>query len=118
MLESGNMSVHSCIICFYSLANLPRVTIHPQDSKDAVPGNSVLFTVRATGMQPLNYQWQHNTGSGRNGWKNCDVEQFPGADRSTLIIPDVQKSKEGRYHCIVSNNAGSNISKYATLTVG
>ena len=44
------------------------------------------------------------------------MEQFPGADRTTVTIPDVQKSKEGRYRCIVSNNAGSTISKFATLT--
>ena len=48
------------------------------------------------------YQWQCNTGRGRKGCQNCDLEQSPGASSSTLTCRS--------HRCIVSNNAGSDIS--------
>ena len=80
--------------------------------KDAVPGQPVTFTVRATGSEPLSYQWQQKPR------KVCEVERFPGVDNSMLTIPSAQKSDEGSYHCTVSNCAGSETSDSATLTVG
>ena len=99
--------------CFGSLAaDPPRITTHPREIKDAVPGNLVAFTIQATGTQPLNYEWERTIGDGN------DVEKIPGANGSTLTIPSVQKSNEGSYHCTVSNCAGSETSQCATLTVG
>ena len=99
--------------CFGSLpADPPRITTHPCEIKDAVPGNLVTFTIQATGTEPLNYQWEHKTGDGN------EVERNPGANSSTLTIPKVKKSDEGSYHCTVSNCAGSETSRCATLTVG
>ena len=99
--------------CFGSLAaDTPRITTHPREIKDAVPGNVVTFTIQATGTEPLNYQWGHKTGDGN------EVERIPAANSSTLSIPKVKKSDEGSYHCIVSNCAGSETSRCATLTVG
>ena len=76
------------------------------------------FNVQATGTEPLNYQWEHKTGGESGGWQSCDVERFPGANSSKLIIPSVRKSSEGSYCCIVSNCAGVETSERATLTVG
>ena len=76
------------------------------------------FSIQATGTEPLNYQWQHKTGDGSQGWQSCDVEKFPGASSSTLTIPSVQKSDEGSYRCTVSNCAGSETSECATLALG
>ena len=91
-------------------ADTPRITTHPCEIKDAVPGNQVAFSIQATGTEPLNYQWEHKTGDG------SEVERIPGANSSTLTIPKVKKSDEGSYQCIVSNCAGSETSEYATLT--
>ena len=99
--------------CFGSLpADPPRITTDPREIKDAVPGNLVAFTIQATGMEPLNYQWEYKIGDGD------DVERIPGTNSSTLTIPSVQKSNEGSYCCTVSNCAGSETSQCATLTVG
>ena len=99
--------------CFGShAADPPRITTHPREMKDTVPGNIVEFTIQATGTEPLNYQWERKIGDG------SDVERIPGANSSTLTIPSVQKSNEGSYHCTVSNCAGSETSKYATLSLG
>ena len=98
----------------------PEVTDHPKSLKDAVPDKTATFTIRATGTEPLHYQWQWKLkmGDGNGGWQLCDVEIFPGANSSTLTIPSVHKSNEGGYRCTVSNYAGSETSESATLTVG
>ena len=107
---------HKCISIH--VADPPRITAHPQELKDAIPGNCITLTIQATGTAPLSYQWKLQRGEGSGGWQFCDVKRFRGANSSTLIIPSVQKSNEGGYHCTVSNCAGSVTSQCATLTVG
>ena len=101
---------------FSHLAVPPRIITHPQEVKDAVPSKLVTFRIKATGTEPLSYQWQYEAGS--EGWHLYDVERSPGANSSTLTIPRVKKLNEGSYYCIVSNCAGSETSKYATLSLG
>ena len=96
----------------------PRITAHPQQLKDAVPGEMLTFTIQASGTEPLNYQWEIKTGDGSREWQSCDVERFPGANCSNLIIPSVQKSNEGIYRCVVSNSVGSQISEPVNLNIG
>ena len=102
-------------------ADPPRITSHPQELYGAVPGKPVSFTVRATGMEPLTYQWQWKpTGDGISSeeWQLCDTERFPGAASSTLTISSLQKLNGGSYCCVVSNCAGIQTSKPAKLSVG
>ena len=102
-------------------ADPPRITCHPQELNDAVPGKPMTFTVRATGREPLTYQWQWKPageGSRRREWQSCDVKRFPGANSSILTITSVLKSNEGSYRCTVSNHVGSQTSKPAILIVG
>ena len=105
-------------LLFLRAAQLPIITTHPQPLNDAVPGETLTFSIQATGREPLSYQWQHKIEGGSGEWQLCDVEKFPGANSSTVTIPSVQKSNEGSYHCTVSNCAGSETSEHATLTVG
>ena len=122
------------MLCFLFLhaADPPRITSHPQELYDAVPGKTVTFTVRATGRETLTYQWQWKPagvgrrrewwkpagGGSRREWQSCDVKRFPGANSSILTIPSVQKSNEGSYCCTVSDHVGSQTSKPAVLSVG
>ena len=99
-------------------ARPPRITAHPQQLKDAVPGDALTFTIQASGTEPLNYQWEIKTGNGSGVWQSCDVERFPGANCSTLIIPSVQESDEGIYCCVVSNTVGSQTSEPVHLNIG
>ena len=101
---------------FIPTADPPRITTHPQGLKDAVPGQPVAFTIQAEGTEPLKYQWQQKPRDGSEGWQDCDMERFPGADSSTLTIPSAQN--EGTYHCTVSNWANSQTSDSASLTLG
>ena len=59
---------------FLYTAEPPRITTHPQNVKDAIPGSSAKFTVQATGTEPLNYDWQWKPaekGSGNKEWEPC-----------------------------------------------
>ena len=100
------------------VAEPPRITSHPQDMKDAVPGEPVTFTAEATGTEPLNYQWEWKPAHEEGRWQPCDVERFRGANSSTLTIPNQQKCNEGSYRCVVSNSAGSQTSNSAEFSVG
>ena len=77
-----------------------------------------MFSVEATGTEPLNYQWEWKPVTDDSEWESCDGVRFAGAGSSTLTIPSVQKSNEGSYHCVVSNCAGNETSNPANLSVG
>ena len=76
-----------------------------------------MFTAEATGTQSLKYQWEWKSAIDDGEWQLCDVERFPGADSSTLTIPNVQKSNEGSYRCVISNCTGNQSSYPAKLSV-
>ena len=107
------------LFLFLHTADPPCITTHPKGLKDAVPGQSVTFTVHVTGTEPISYQWQWKPATdeqeGVEEWQLCDME---GSHGTTLKIPNYQKSNEGSYHCVVSNSAGSQISKAAKLHTG
>ena len=117
-------TTHQCMFTFCTYvyifaADPPRVTSHPRDLKDVVPGKPVIFTTEAMGTEPLNYQWLHWKPAGKGGgsgeWQPCPAEWCDGA---MLTIPSVQKSNEGSYCCVISNCAGSQTSEPASLSVG
>ena len=65
------------------------------------------------------YQWRWKPGGDEQTesqeWQLCDMEC---SDGSALRIPSVQKLNEGRYHCVISNCAGSQNSDPAILSIG
>jgi hypothetical protein len=61
--------------------------------------------VTAAGTETLNYQWQ------------VDGFDLPGETGSTLTLNDVQDNDEGDYTVVIYNNAGTNTSEPATLTL-
>ena len=100
--------------CFPHAADPPTITTHPQAVGDAVPGKLVTFSIKATGTEPLNYQWQHKKGWESAKWQLCDTKS---SDDAILIISSVQKPNEGSYCCVVSNCAGSQTSEPADLVL-
>ena len=82
----------------------PSITTQPTSQTKSV-GQSVTFTVVASGTAPLSYQWRKN---GSN---------IPGATSSSYTIASVQTSDAGNYDCVVSNGCGSATSNVAVLTV-
>ncbi|RJQ14557.1 hypothetical protein C4553_00585 [Candidatus Parcubacteria bacterium] len=82
----------------------PSITTQPQSQVVNV-GDSVTFSVVASGTAPLSFQWRK------------DGSNIQGATASTFTIASVATSDAGSYTVVVSNSAGSVTSSAATLTV-
>jgi hypothetical protein len=82
----------------------PTITQHPQ-GQTRCAGQSVSFSVAATGTAPLSYQWRKN---------NVNIG---GATGSSYAISSVSEAHEGNYRCVVTNAFGSATSNQAFLTV-
>ncbi len=83
----------------------PTITTQPQ-SQSAVIGQTVAFSVFASGTDPLSYQWYFNTNT-----------PLAGGTEAMLTLNSVQTSNAGSYFVIVTNNYGAKTSIVATLTV-
>lgn len=82
----------------------PSISVQPQ-SQTVFLGQSVSFSVTASGPGPLSYRWRFNGGD------------ISGATSSNLTIANVQLPNAGSYSVIIFNAAGSVASAIATLTV-
>jgi hypothetical protein len=82
----------------------PSITSYPE-KLTATAGSPAMFTVGASGTQPLTFQWL------------LGGVAIPGATSATLVIADVQVADAGTYSAVVTNPAGSSTSIGAVLTV-
>ena len=82
----------------------PGIATQPQPVTVTV-GQSVQFSVTATGTAPLSYQWQRNT------------QNISGATGATYAIASAQLADAGDFSVVVSNAAGDVTSQVAKLTV-
>ena len=85
-------------------ASAPSITTHPS-SQTVAPGASVTFSVRASGLPPLQYQWQ------RNG---VNISGATAQDYTTVAAAG---DNGARFRAIVSNANGNVMSNEAVLTV-
>ncbi len=83
---------------------VPSILTQPI-SETVRQGENVEFSVSATHLLPLSFQWQ---------LEGVDV---PGATNAALALTNVQPSQAGAYTVIVSNVLGIATSEAATLTV-
>jgi len=87
-----------------TVASAPSITVHPVSQTSSV-GNSITFSVRASGTSPLTYQW------------NKDGTALPGATSDLYTIPAATTNDAGIYTVVVANACGAVTSNPATLTV-
>ncbi|NND09317.1 MAG: T9SS type A sorting domain-containing protein [Saprospiraceae bacterium] len=89
----------------YEGSGRPYISIQPT-SQRVVVGENARFSVRASGKNPLNFQWF------RNG------SAVAGANADTLILTDLQLVNHGdSLYCTVSNGIGSLTSSKVALLV-
>ena|GEM_PF-1166565 len=82
----------------------PKITANTS-SASRCEGQSMTFSITATGTSPISYQWYKN-----------GVEVF-GAKNNTYTINILNASDAGNYYCIASNLCGSAQSQTTTLTI-
>ena len=92
-----------------SAVDPPMIIEHPQDMFNVTPGTNATFTVVASGPR-LNYTWMYGNGKPLSNRRYVTVN-------GTLTIPIVQQSDTGSYRCLVTNEAGSDTSRSANLTL-
>ena len=95
-------------IAYLYLLVKPSVTKHPSSATKLV-GESVTFSITASGSLPRTYQWQRDVGSG--------YVNILGATSTSYTIPAVVTGDAGNYRCRVSNACGTVNSSAAVLTV-
>ena len=89
----------------------PTITTQPQDV-EVKENETATFNVKVTGTEPLSYQWQQSTDSGRS-WTDIG----DAADATYITVATTTNMNGTQYRCVVSNSAGSVTSNVATLTV-
>lgn len=82
----------------------PTITAHPE-SLVVAQGSNATFTVSASGLAPLAYQWRFY---GTN---------LPGATANSYTRASAQTNHAGGYAVVVTNSLGSATSSVAVLTV-
>jgi uncharacterized repeat protein (TIGR03803 family) len=88
----------------------PAITTQPA-SRTNNAGTTAAFSVVASSLSPLSYQWQED------GTNLVNAGRISGATNGTLTITSVSDSDVAVYSVIVTNLAGSTMSSNATLTV-
>ena len=94
----------------FRLLLAPAITVQPQ-SQTNYAGATVTFSVTATNLYALSYQWESN------GTMLVNGGNISGATNSTLTIADISDADAASYSVVVSSVEGSVTSSNATLTV-
>lgn len=89
----------------FLLVNAPPVITVQPTAQTALTGNTVTFTVAATGTPAPSYQWRVN---GR---------RIDNATSPTLTLSNVQALDAANYDVLVNNGVGGLVSSLAQLTV-
>ena len=87
------------------------VIISQPTSKNILWGESAQFSVVASGIAPISYQWK------RNGTNLVDGGNISGATTSTLTVANATPTNNGFYTVEVSSTGGTASSLAATLSV-
>jgi uncharacterized repeat protein (TIGR03803 family) len=87
-----------------TIALPPQIVSQPENDIATV-GTTANFSVTATSMLPMTYQWQ---------FKGVPMV---GRTKSTLALGNIQTAQAGTYRVVVSNRSGSVTSTSANLTV-
>jgi len=95
-------------VAFLYVLTSPSITNQPVGG-DKIVGESITFSVSASGSTPRTCQWRFDGGSG--------YSNIPGATALTYTIANIQLSHMGTYQCVVSNICGTKYSSGAVLNV-
>ena len=88
---------------------IPFIFKHPP-SRTAALGGPTVFTIHASGAEPLTYQWR------KDGHPLTDRPHIIGTNTPSLRLERINHTSEGDYDVIITNPCGTTISKPAHLT--
>ncbi|MCC6321816.1 MAG: PQQ-dependent sugar dehydrogenase [Phycisphaerales bacterium] len=94
----------------WALGLAPAITAEPAPAS-IQPGQTAMFTVAASGQNPLSYQWR------KDGAPLANDARISGATTTTLTISDAQPADSALYDVLVTNSCSSIASTPVMLTV-
>ena len=101
---SGNVTSAAANLTVNVLSGEVTITSHPV-SQTIAPGGDATFRVTGTGASSLGFQWR----------KNGQV--LAGETSATLVLNAVSGGDSGKYVVVISDSAGSQVSRDAYLLV-
>jgi sugar lactone lactonase YvrE len=80
------------------------IGVGPISNRAVLPGGNATFTVTATGMGPLSYQWQREA-IGSSTWTNLsDGGTYSGSATATLTVGSATTAMNGDlFRCLITN---------------
>jgi sugar lactone lactonase YvrE len=95
----------------------PSVYLRPANRVVGV-GQTVQFSVRAVGTEPLAYKWQRLP-AGNGSWADLsESATYSGTGTNSLSVTNTQLAMSGdQFRCVVTNGLGTATSAAATLSV-
>ena len=108
--DGGNRTVYTDAVTLYII---PNITTQPV-SKTVLPGSTATFTIAATGVGTLTYQWQFRKNS-TAAWANSGQT---GNKTTTLSVNTTNALNGYQFRCVVTHGNGLKAySNVVTLTV-
>ena len=92
--------------------NPPTFVTQPQDT-NLFAGSTVVLKSLAVGDPTITYQWYYNT----NTMENDNGTSIVGSTSNILTLTNLDVGQSGTYSCVASNSAGTNLTRFASLTV-
>jgi hypothetical protein len=99
-----------------AITNRPTITTQPASQTNIIGANTS-FSVVASGVAPLSYQWKAGAVGSGTYTNLVNGGQISGATSNVLTISSVTTSSALAYEVVVANGGGSVTSSVATLTV-
>jgi sugar lactone lactonase YvrE len=80
------------------------IGVNPTNNQTVLPGGNATFTVTATGMPPLSYQWQREA-IGSSTWANLsDGGAYSGSATATLTVGSATTAMNGDlFRCVITD---------------
>ena len=94
------------------------IGVDPISNQTVLPGGNATFTVNATGMAPLSYQWQREA-IGTSTWSNLsDGGAYAGTATATLTVGSASLMMNGDlFRCLITNASAAAATSPIALVV-
>ena len=89
--------------------SIPVFTVSPKSHDIVLESDFVELTLLCSAIGAQSYRWQRQNG---------DIPSTAtGIDTHILTFFNLEPKSAGKYQCVASNDYGSNVSDYATITI-
>ena len=81
------------------------------------PHSQVTFKVRAECEEQMNYLWETKSENSTEWMELSSGSKYQGQGTPSLVVADVDEKDVGMFHCVVSSDGGSVVTREASLRI-